>query len=108
VAARLFTPFFTTRSEGMGLGLSLCRTVVEQHGGALDHGPGPWRADGLPRGTAFHFTLPAAPGALTPPAVALDPSEPATEAATGTAAKAATEAANTSSAQRGQSTPSAN
>ncbi len=108
VAARLFTPFFTTRSEGMGLGLSLCRTVVEQHGGALDHGPGPWRADGLPRGTAFRFTLPAAPGALTPPAVALDPSEPATEAATGTAAKAATEAANTSSAQRGQSTPSAN
>jgi two-component system sensor histidine kinase DctS len=56
VAARLFTPFFTTRTEGMGLGLSLCRTVVEQHGGTLEFGPGPGG-----RGTAFHFTLPAAP-----------------------------------------------
>jgi len=54
VAAQLFTPFFTTRSEGMGLGLSLCRTVIEQHGGALDFGPGP-----LGRGTEFRFTLPA-------------------------------------------------
>jgi two-component system sensor histidine kinase DctS len=54
VARRLFTPFFTTRAEGMGLGLSLCRTVVEQHGGALDHGPGPGG-----RGTEFRFTLPA-------------------------------------------------
>ena len=53
VAARLFTPFFTTRSEGMGLGLSLCRTVVEQHGGALHY------AANLPRGTVFRFTLPA-------------------------------------------------
>ncbi|MDM0115300.1 PAS domain S-box protein [Variovorax sp. J22R133] len=52
VAARLFTPFFTTRSDGMGLGLSLCRTVVEQHGGVLLHGPN------RPRGTIFRFTLP--------------------------------------------------
>ena len=52
LARRLFTPFFTTRAEGMGLGLSLCRTVVEQHGGALDFAPCP------PRGTVFTFTLP--------------------------------------------------
>jgi two-component system sensor histidine kinase DctS len=54
VAAKLFTPFFTTRAEGMGLGLSLCRTVVEQHGGALEHQPA---AGG---GTEFRFTLAAA------------------------------------------------
>ncbi len=56
VAARLFTPFYTTRREGMGLGLSLCRTVIEQHGGALDFGPLPGGA----AGTEFRFTLPAA------------------------------------------------
>jgi two-component system, LuxR family, sensor histidine kinase DctS len=50
VAQRLFTPFFTTRSEGMGLGLSLCRTVIEQHGGALDYQTGA-------SGTRFVFTL---------------------------------------------------
>jgi two-component system, LuxR family, sensor histidine kinase DctS len=54
VAGRLFTPFFTTRSEGMGLGLSLCRTVIEQHGGALDFATGPG-------GSTFRFTLRAAP-----------------------------------------------
>ena len=58
LAAKLFTPFFTTRREGMGLGLSLCRTVVEQHGGAMDFdSPLP----GTRGGTEFRFTLPAAP-----------------------------------------------
>jgi two-component system, LuxR family, sensor histidine kinase DctS len=55
VQQRLFTPFFTTKSEGMGLGLSLCRTVVEQHGGFLAFEPR------LPQGTIFRFTLPVAP-----------------------------------------------
>jgi two-component system sensor histidine kinase DctS len=54
VAVRLFTPFFTTRAEGMGLGLSLCRTVIEQHGGTLDYRPGPGGC-----GTEFRFTLPS-------------------------------------------------
>ncbi len=58
LGARLFTPLFTTRSDGMGLGLSLCRTVVEQHGGAMDFdSPVP----GTRSGTEFRFTLPAAP-----------------------------------------------
>jgi two-component system sensor histidine kinase DctS len=58
VARQLFTPFFTTRSEGMGLGLSLCRTVVEQHGGALDFRA----AQPHGAGTEFRFTLPAESG----------------------------------------------
>ena len=61
VRQQLFTPFFTTKAEGMGLGLSLCRTVIEQHGGALE-----FEAN-QPRGTVFCFTLaggtPASDGA---------------------------------------------
>jgi two-component system sensor histidine kinase DctS len=60
IARRLFTPFFTTRDEGMGLGLSLCRTVVEQHGGALDFDTRVPGADGVGGGTEFRFTLPLA------------------------------------------------
>ncbi len=57
VAEQLFTPFFTTKAEGMGLGLSLCRTVIEQHGGTLTFESSP------PQGTVFRFTLPAGPAA---------------------------------------------
>jgi len=55
VSSQLFTPFFTTKAEGMGLGLSLCRTVVEQHGSRLQHRA---LASG---GTEFYFSLALAP-----------------------------------------------
>ena len=59
VAEKLFTPFFTTRTEGMGLGLSMCRTVIEQHGGFLRFAPNE------PHGTVFTFTLPVNNGATS-------------------------------------------
>ena len=63
---KLFQAFFTTKEEGMGLGLSLCRTVVEQHGGALDH-ENLTRADGQGvAGAEFRFTLPPAPSRAAP------------------------------------------
>lgn len=64
VEAQLFTPFFTTRSEGMGLGLSVCRTIIEQHGGAFEYA-NLRDAAGQVRGAEFGFTLPAAPERVT-------------------------------------------
>ena len=58
IQRQLFTPFFTTKSEGMGLGLSMCRTVVEQHGGFLGFEP-----NGA-QGTIFRFTLPVDPASV--------------------------------------------
>ena len=52
IAQRVFEPFFTTKREGMGMGLSICRSIIESHGGRF------WASPRLPFGTIFRFTLP--------------------------------------------------
>ena len=51
-ADQLFNAFFTTKSSGMGMGLSICRSIIEAHGGRV------WAEPNLPHGAIFHFTVP--------------------------------------------------
>jgi C4-dicarboxylate-specific signal transduction histidine kinase len=52
IAEKIFQPFFTTKEQGIGMGLSISRTIVESHAGHL------WATPGAPRGAIFQFTIP--------------------------------------------------
>jgi signal transduction histidine kinase len=48
---RIFNPLFTTKSSGMGMGLSICRSIIEAHGGRI------WVVSNSPKGAVFQFAL---------------------------------------------------
>jgi signal transduction histidine kinase len=56
---RVFEAFYTTKSSGLGIGLSICRSIIEAHGGRL------WADASEPRGAVFQFILPGAENQLT-------------------------------------------
>jgi signal transduction histidine kinase len=58
-ADRLFNTFFTTKSSGMGMGLSICRSIIELHGGRI------WAIPNVPCGATVQFTLPLNPGMVS-------------------------------------------
>jgi len=58
---RVFEAFYTTKSSGMGMGLSVCRSIIDAHGSRL------WANANEPRGAVFQFTLPSAESELTKP-----------------------------------------
>jgi C4-dicarboxylate-specific signal transduction histidine kinase len=74
---RLFESFYTTKLGGLGMGLSICRTIIEHHGGRL------WATANVPRGALFQFTVPVhraarlvkGRGALTGPETRCGPAE---------------------------------
>jgi PAS domain S-box-containing protein len=62
---RIFDAFYTTKPSGTGMGLSICRSIIDAHGGKL------WVGANEPRGAVFQFTLPAADGEFMNPADAV-------------------------------------
>lgn len=57
---KIFEPFFSTKPEGMGMGLMFSRSIIENHGGRL------WAAENVPQGAVFNFTIPCYDGRGTP------------------------------------------
>jgi C4-dicarboxylate-specific signal transduction histidine kinase len=57
---RFFEPFYSTKPTGMGMGLSICRSIIEAHDGRI------WASTNVPRGAILHITLPAWPKAVSP------------------------------------------
>ena len=55
---RIFTPLFTTKTRGMGVGLSICRSIVERHRGKI------WASQAADKGSIFELDLPARVGAI--------------------------------------------
>ena len=63
---RVFEPFYTTKSGGTGMGLSICRSIIDAHGGRL------WAEANRPRGTVFQFTFPNAEKLMNSPARSIE------------------------------------
>ena len=60
-ADQIFDAFFTTKPQGSGMGLAICKSIVESQGGRI------WANGDGGRGATFHFTLPAAPAEINSP-----------------------------------------